>query len=169
MTLKKAEKMITSKSPMSMNKTRQGQSAKTAHVSNQGRDDYSTVDTMIASIEDTPFKSDLETQVKPKMHPNALKSLEPLFVYFKMVCESNMTFPGFRRGPGSSAIPRCPFMMGRLRAQKKREEADRARSLSSLQFVANSHTQSKVNEPADGQTVENVDRVHLTRSSITRQ
>jgi hypothetical protein len=54
MTLKKAEKMITSKSRMSMNKTRQGQSAKTAHVSNQGRDDYSTVDT-----KKTPYLSSL--------------------------------------------------------------------------------------------------------------
>ena len=33
------------------------------------------------------------TPVKKQIHPQALQALEPLFRYFKMVCESNLTFP----------------------------------------------------------------------------
>ena len=76
-------------------------------------------------------KDTSNVKLERPIHPEALKSLEPLFWYFKMVCESTVPFPGFRSGPGGTAICRSPFMMKRLRARMK-EQGKEAKSQSDV-------------------------------------
>jgi surface protein len=59
--------------------------------------------------------------IRKDLHPNTVQFLEPIFRYFKMVCESNMPFPGFRRGPGGSVPRRRPFLSGRIRTHLKKQ------------------------------------------------
>ena len=98
--------------PASRNKTCQGHKIQKSSVSNLNFiEEDSTINVVLASIQVKP----------PKMDLDALKTREPLLAYFKMVCDSSHeTFPGFRCGPGCSAIPRRPsFMMGQLVARTK--------------------------------------------------
>ena len=61
-------------------------------------------------------------KIEKPLSVNALQSLEPLFRYLKMVCESDQPFPGFRCGPGGIAVPRRPFMSSRVARSLKEEQ-----------------------------------------------
>jgi len=64
----------------------------------------------------------LKTEVTKKpISSFALQSLEPLFHYFKMVCESQESFPGFRPCCGRR---RTPFLSKRLTARLKVRSAE---------------------------------------------
>ena len=68
---------------------------------------------------DVGYIKTLDVVTKKELHPNALKSLEPLIRYFKIVCDSDMPFPGFRCGLGGSVSHRRPFLSRRNGAYLK--------------------------------------------------
>ena len=78
--------------------------------------------------------------VKKSVHPEALKSLEPLFWYFKRVCESETNFPGFRCGKGGAVIRRRPFMMKRLTARSNLLAKDESNRNCTLDLIHHSNT-----------------------------
>ena len=53
------------------------------------------------AVKKTAVAVPIESMKKSEHDSVALKSLEPLFLYFKMVCESEMPFPGKGRIRGS--------------------------------------------------------------------
>jgi surface protein len=78
----------------------------------------------VFNLDDLPVTDilsvDASFKKKKQVDPNALMFLEPLFRYFKMVCESDLPFPGFRCGPGGSVSHRRPFLSGRFRFHLKK-------------------------------------------------
>lgn len=103
-------------------------------------DDPSAMKLLLASDKAVESKHVVET--RKEISPKTVKSLEPIFRHFKMVCESAIPFPGFRLGPGGSVIRRAPFLSKRLAArmkQAKKEEKVVIVDFTSPDFSSTSH------------------------------
>ena len=119
-------------------------------------------DTLLNFQDEVPLK-DLVAMKKKSEHDSvALKSLEPLFVYFKMVCESQLRYSGFRCGKGGSVAHRRPFFSARLRASLKEKEKEANRVVEHV-----NHTIA-VNNDDDDDALKKNPLVVIASTNVTR-
>jgi len=98
-------------------------------------------------MNDIKASRDNQDEQGKEMSPFTRKFFEELFGYYKMVCDSNMPFPGFRCGPGGSVSHRRPFMSGRLGAYLKacaKEEENQSGSVDSNSFTRRCSSMTKI-------------------------